>query len=458
MTRAPSRRFHPEHETLVAFLGGELREEDAQGVETHLRRGCMPCLFAARDLALARTAESRRALCSGLFEGQTDSLGKYASWLERKVLLIELEQPLAPALSAELLLRPAGARRETVRKSHRYQVLALAHALREESRREGRRDVERAIELAELAVEVSDCLSPAFYGQRLVQDTRALAYGMLGNARRIAGDLFGAERQFRTARDLLLSGTGAPTDCAEILGLLGTLRIDQSRFDEAIEVLSEAEALYRASGLDHLRGRILIKLARAAGHGGEPASAVEMLQVALGLLRDDEDEELIFSSHHNLAVFLNDAGRSDEARRYLARIAPLYDRRAEDRGVQLRRRWLEGQIAASFGETDEAIAALQEVRSVFMGEERDFDNALVTLDLAAVYLEAGRTADVKRLAEEMYPIFRSQDVHRQALAALVLFKQAAMTEAATVGLARQVADYLTRARNNPYLPFEPTGD
>ena len=58
----------------------------------------------------------------------------------------------------------------------------------------------------------------------------------------------------------------------------------------------------------------------------------------------------------------------------------------------------------------------------------------------------------------MYPIFRSQDVHRQALAALVLFKQAAMTEAATVGLARQVADYLTRARNNPYLPFEPAGD
>jgi hypothetical protein len=57
----------------------------------------------------------------------------------------------------------------------------------------------------------------------------------------------------------------------------------------------------------------------------------------------------------------------------------------------------------------------------------------------------------------MYPIFRSQDVHRQAIAALVLFEQAVTQEAATVALARDVGRYLARARNNPYLRFDTAG-
>lgn len=458
MNRAPSRKAHPERHVLGAFLVGELNDEDARGVEGHLRRGCIPCLFATRDQALAHTAESRSHLREGLFGNGVASLRRYTSWIERKVLLIELEDRLTPALRAELMLRPSEARRELVRKTRRYQVLGLAQALREESRAEGQRDVARAIELAELAIEVSDCLEPAFYGTRLVNDTRALAYGMLGNARRVAGDLFGAERQLRTARALLDSGTGAPTEQAEILGLLASLRIDQSRYAEAVELLREAEELYANTGLDELRGKVLINMARAAGHGGEPTTAVELLLRALELLHEEDNAYLVFLCHHNVVAFLNDAERSDEAREYLRQANPWYERFSDDRGTNLRRRWLEGRIAFNLGETEEAVAILQEVRTIFIEEERSFDHAIVTLNLAEILLSAGRTAEVKRLAEEMYPIFRSQDVHRQALTALVLFKQAVMTEAATVGLARQVADYLTRARNNPYLPFEPTSD
>ena len=300
--------------SLGAFLVGDLGTEDARNVEDHLRRGCIPCLFAARDQALARTAESRSALRAGLFGGEVTSLEQYTSWLERKVLLIELEEQLTPALLAELMLRPSGARRELVRKTRRYQVLALAQALREESRTEGQRDVARAIELAELAVEVADCLAPEFYGHRLVQDIRALAYGMLGNAHRVAGDLFGAERQFRTAQALLESGTGAPTELAEILSLRASLRIDQSRFVEAVELLSEAEALYLATDLDEPRAKVLIKMARAAGHGGEPADGRRASAPCPRPPGGQEHAYLVFTCHHNVAAFLNDAGRAREAR------------------------------------------------------------------------------------------------------------------------------------------------
>jgi len=459
MTRAPNRRVHPQQANLEAFVTGQAGPDQAARIEKHLRQGCLPCLFVARERAIERTAATRETLRTSLFGGMDrDALTLYAACLDRKVLLIELEQILVPALVAELMLRPPAARREAVRKSHRYQLLALGEALREESRQEAFRDIARCVELAELAVEVADCLNADFYGRRLVDDGRALAYASLGNALRVSGDLFGAERQLRAATDLLSRGTGAPNEQAEVLSFLASLRLEQSRFPEAVRLLEEATRLYRTANLEQLEAKTLIKLAKAAAHSGNPTEAIDLLERSLRLLDQEADAELAFLAHHNIAHYLNDAGRSSEARSYLESIRPWYERFAENRGMQLRRRWLEGRIAASLGEVDEAVTALQEVRSVFAEEDYAFDNALVTLDLSAVYLTAGRTAEVKRLAEEMYPIFRSQDVHRQALAALVLYKQAALSEAATVELVRQVADYLNRSRNNPYMPFEPGAD
>jgi tetratricopeptide (TPR) repeat protein len=461
MTRAPHRRPHPERGSLERFLCGSLPDREDRRVEEHLRRPCLRCLFDARELALGCTEASRHYLREALFGGDgrtTDGLDCYSRWLERKVLLIDLERSLVPDLTAELMLRPPEARRESVRKSRRYQVLALADALREESRSEGFRDVARSVELGELAIEVADCLAPSFYGPRLVSDARALAYANLGNARRVAGDLFGAERQLRAAFDLLASGTGAATERAEVLSLLASLRTDQSRFAEAISLLVPVTATYREQGDDRLEGKTLLKVAMACSLGGEPNRALGPLEHAIELLDRVGEERLAFLGRHNIVSTLVDAERHEEARTFLREIAPLYEEQGADRSMELRRRWVEGLIAAGLEELDEAEAILQEVRSVFMEEDRAFDHALITLDLSTLYLETGRTQEVKRLAEELYPVFRSQDVHRQALAALVLFKQAALTEAATIGFTRRLAEYLKRARNNPYLPFEPGDD
>ena len=54
----------------------------------------------------------------------------------------------------------------------------------------------------------------------------------------------------------------------------------------------------------------------------------------------------------------------------------------------------------------------------------------------------------------MLRIFEAQGVHREALAALRLFCEAAQSEEATAGLARRVMEYLNRARLNPELRFE----
>jgi tetratricopeptide (TPR) repeat protein len=120
-------------------------------------------------------------------------------------------------------------------------------------------------------------------------------------------------------------------------------------------------------------------------------------------------------------------------------------------------RWLQGQIDAGLRRMAEAATAFREVRRVFLEHPLPYDYALVSLDLSLVLLEEGRTAEVREIAEEMLWIFKAQEVHREALAALRLFCEAARQETATVALARRVERFLRRAQLNPALRFEDEG-
>ena len=65
----------------------------------------------------------------------------------------------------------------------------------------------------------------------------------------------------------------------------------------------------------------------------------------------------------------------------------------------------------------------------------------------------GRRAEVKSLARELAAVFEAKGVHREALAALRLFYEAAEHEEATADLARRVLRYLFRARYDQGLRF-----
>ena len=98
------------------------------------------------------------------------------------------------------------------------------------------------------------------------------------------------------------------------------------------------------------------------------------------------------------------------------------------------------------------------MRGEFASRNLGYDTALVSLELAVCYAGLGRSDQVKILARHMAPIFQAQDVHREALAALALFRQAAERERVTEAFAREVLLYLRRARFEPDLRFDGTGD
>ena len=81
----------------------------------------------------------------------------------------------------------------------------------------------------------------------------------------------------------------------------------------------------------------------------------------------------------------------------------------------------------------------------FLQEGIAVDAALVSLDLAVLHARCGNTARIRQLAAEMLPIFEAGGVHPDAMAALLLFQQAAEAEEVTVDLVGQVAASFRRA-------------
>lgn len=111
----------------------------------------------------------------------------------------------------------------------------------------------------------------------------------------------------------------------------------------------------------------------------------------------------------------------------------------------LRLRWLEGKILRDLGQR-EAAETLLEVLAEFVEQELVLDAALAALDLAMIYLERGETAELKRLAAEIIPMFESRDNQQKAMAAFLLFRQAAEAEQVTAALVQEVTSALEQMR------------
>jgi tetratricopeptide (TPR) repeat protein len=149
-------------------------------------------------------------------------------------------------------------------------------------------------------------------------------------------------------------------------------------------------------------------------------------------------------------LFLSEQGRYDEALALLQQTRPLYDQ-LRDRMNLVRLRWLEGKIEAGRGSSRRAEELLREVRAELVARDLGYDAALLSLDLARLLVHQGRSEEMRRLAEEMIPIFQSRDIHREAIAALIVFQKAAEMERVTVSLVQELSDYLRRSRNQPDL-------
>lgn len=425
----------------------------------HLRDGCPRCATALRKATREETPELRRLIRQTILsddEPDTKALSDLAGRAIAWATLVDAERAAAAELEEALLALPPGERAEAVRTGTRYRSLGLIHHLMDHAREEGFSDPARARCLAELAVESAESLDDLAYPPPMVAEARALSWAVLGNSLRLVSDLFGSERAFHSARSHLESESIHPVIRADVQTLLASLRIDQTRYSEAIEILDHTSAVYRLFSEPRSEGRALFKMAKATGEGGDPGGAVALLEAAEKLIAGESDQKLLLMARQSRVTFLNIAGRDDEAADLLERLAPEYEAAIEDSQLIQRLHWVGARVAHSRGDVASAEAAYLDVRRQFQEREEPYDFALISMDLAVLYLELGRISEVRDLAAEMLPIFTSRRIHQHALAALVLFQRAAEAQNATAAYIRELAEFLSRARNNPYLAYEPS--
>jgi len=362
-------------------------------------------------------------------------------------LLREIDE--ATALLAEILGTPEPERQALLDRGVRFHSLQLCQLFEERSREAWFSAPARAVELAGLAVAVAERLDEAHYGPLLAEDARASAWAHLGNAFRIASDHHRAEEALRIAEEhQRRSGEDAYTE-AMILSFKASLRSAQGQFDEAAQLLDGAITVYRQARDRHEEGRALILKGTALGHAGRHQEAVRLIRRGLSRIDLFQEPRLLVAARHNLIFFMVDGGRHQEAVDSLTETRRLY-RDLGERMNLVRLRWLEGKIARELGRLEEAEAALTEARDTFLADGIAIDAALVSLDLAILYVQRGEISALKEIAAEMGPIFASGDVHPEALAAVFLFQQAAEAEQVTRVLLDQVAARLQRT-NAPGL-------
>jgi tetratricopeptide (TPR) repeat protein len=452
---------HPTPEALEQFILGQLCTNEMRDIAWHLLNGCAECQAATSTLwepadsfehpDIFELSASPEETCDG-YDAVLDRVFEKVAATEAGLA----EQRAASRnLLAELMQVPPERQHLMIANSQRFRKRVLCDLLIEESHETGFQDPRRAVELARLAVQLSDRLTAEECGGGDFQESlRARAWAHLGNAFRVSSRFDEAESALAVAEGLLNGGRVGLHDRARVLALLASLRRAQQRFGEALLLFDRVAAIYKKLGQWNLLGRTLLQKSLVCGEAGDGDAEMALLRRSLDLIDPQTDARLFLAARHNLIHALHESGRSREAFALLFHTRPLY-LKTGDRMNLLKLRWLEGLVASGLQRLEQAEAAFREVREGYASLGLDYDAALASIELASLYATQGRTVDVLRVAEETLAIFQSRNTHREALAALLVLCGAARRDRAGSGLVRQVSDFLKRARNNPELRFSP---
>lgn len=440
---------HPTPDTLKNFLLGRLSAEGVKKVTRHLLSGCSRCKESIRPLSAAMfrpgRAEGIPLPEQTIYEHAVQSACEAV--LERERLL-KRERAEAPAKVIRLLILGGSEKDQKLTQQPGFWTWALCEALLEKSWSLRHDDPKGMLHLSELAAEAAQRLDSSAYGEESVADLQARAWIGLANALRVSDQLPLAQEVLRRAFEARKKGTGSPLLRARIAELSASLMCDLRHFPTAFRLLDLAITLYLRAGLNHEAGCALIQKGVHTGRSGDPEHAIFLLAQGLRFIDRERDPKLPFHALHNILLFRIELGQYRTARIQLWEMRPLYERHADKINL-LRLRWLEGRIFVGLGDFERADRALLQAKERYEQAGMIYDSALISFDLASVWLQKGKRKEVRQLIQEMLDTFRARYIAREAIASLLMLRDAADRGILSLDLLDMVAGFFRSLKDEP---------
>lgn len=424
---------HPAQESFRRLAGGLASPQEIREIVRHLLAGCPVC---GRMAEKVRTdARSRPP------QSYDDVFNRLEQRLTHGTRTLAPATPGTEELFVELLDHQAVEGLFQVHSTRRFASLSLCELLLRKSRDLLCEDPGQARRATDLAGAITEQLDLDLYGAPVVQDTRAIAWAYMAETRRVSADLRTAETSLKAAGRLLEQEPRDPLARAELLTLQASLHAYSGGFEHALGLLNRAASIHRRAGDRHLLGRTLLKKATVFGNAGRPDVATRLIRHSLELIDPPREPHLLVCAAHNAIWFLAESGRTSEASAWIQGARRLYQQ-AGDRRHLGRLRWLEGKIAPTLGAAEGALA---DARESLTREGLSYEAALAAMDLAVLYANEGRSAAMRRQADQMLPFFRSETLYRETVMALLSFQQNA-GHRPPAELIAEVGSYLDRTR------------
>jgi tetratricopeptide (TPR) repeat protein len=394
-----------------AALNGHVRPHVQ--VVRHLLQGCPTC----KDRSRTHLAPQAGYDYGASFAGAERALADFFATGRPSQMTPEI-------LLSELRAAPEDHQENLVKSDRRFASVGLVDLLIESSHATRYKNTSEMLSLAALARVVADaCTVEETGSDSRLADLKGRAWGHFGNSLRVCGQLREAEEAIATAEEYIRKGTADPPLRARLLEQKASLRTSQGRYPDAIELAEQAADVYREIGQMHNFATALVHKAIACQYAGEPENGITMLNQAIPLIDPEKNPHLLLAACHNLVVSYVALDKPEQALSLYYETRGLY-KDFEDDLILLRAGWQEGQLLRDLGHLEAAETALLQARQGF--EERNLaqEAALVSLDLAWVYVKLGRIEQLKQTVTQAIPIFQALRVGREAIAALLQLQHA----------------------------------
>jgi tetratricopeptide (TPR) repeat protein len=190
--------------------------------------------------------------------------------------------------------------------------------------------------------------------------------------------------------------------------VLGLLRWEQGRLDEAAALLRQSARAFSEQCLPEEEGASLILVGLLSLERNETEMAIRLLQTGRAACDPEARPWLTVRAGLSLAQALAEIGHGTRAAGVLNETRWHYARAPEE-SEQLTIYWLEGKVCARLGRRDEAENLLAAVRLQFLAERRLAETLLSSLDLAVLLVEEGREAELPELLREIEAAFGADE-------------------------------------------------